>query len=140
MTEGPDDVEVLDEVACEALLAEHHFGRLGFSADGWPTILPVSYVFATPDVLIRTALGAKTEFAPQQTVAFEVDDVDPEGRWGWSVLLQGPAFDITDAVDSYDEALRRLPVQPLAPGVRERWLRVSAERLSGRRFGPVPPR
>jgi len=57
----------------------------------------VNYIFEEPNVVIRTAPGAKLEFAPMTGVAFEVDDAVPGGEWGWSVLVQGPALDITEA-------------------------------------------
>jgi uncharacterized protein len=131
-------LHVLGEQECLDLLAAHHFGRLGFVSDGWPVILPVNYVFEEPTIVVRTAPGAKLEDSPLTMVAFEVDDADPTGTWGWSVLAQGPAFDVTDSVDDYSAALRRLPVEPWAPGARPNWLKISARRVSGRRFGEVP--
>ena len=60
---------------------------------------------------------------------------DPAGRWGWSVVVQGPAFDITDSPDEHSIALRRLPVEPWAPEARSHWLRITATTVQGRRFG-----
>ena len=71
-------------------------------------------------------------------VAFEIDEADSLGRWGWSVLAQGPAFDITGSLDEHSEALRKLHVTPWAPGTRPAWLRVTATRVSGRYFGNLP--
>jgi nitroimidazol reductase NimA-like FMN-containing flavoprotein (pyridoxamine 5'-phosphate oxidase superfamily) len=135
-TEGLD---VLEPWECITLLARHHLGRLAFWGPTWPVVLPVNYVFEEPSLVIRTAPGAKLEWAPARPVAFEVDDADPAGAWGWSVLVQGPAFDITEATGPYSARLRELGVTPWAPGRREHWLKVSAVELSGRRFGPVPP-
>lgn len=132
------DLEVLTDQECLDLLAGRHLGRIGFVADGWPVILPVNYVFEEPSIVVRTGPGLKLEGTPLSLVAFEVDDADPAGHWGWSVLAQGPAFDISDAVDEYSAALRRLPVEPDAPGVRRNWLKITARRISGRRFGEVP--
>lgn len=89
-------------------------------------------------VLVRTGAGTKLSDIPLTIVAFEVDAADPAGTWGWSVLAQGPAFDITDSLDDHSESLRHLPVDPRAPGDKPHWLKVSAYRLSGRRFGEVP--
>lgn len=131
-------LDVLDEAECLGLLAAHHLGRLGFVADGWPVILPVNYVFEEPSIVVRTGPGAKLDDTPLSMVAFEVDAADPDGAWGWSVLAQGPAFDITDSIDEYSGALRRLPVEAHAPGDKPNWLKITARRLSGRRFGDVP--
>lgn len=136
------DLEVLGREHCARLLEDHHFGRLAFWSGDLPLILPVNYVFDMQSIVIRTGPGAKLEQTPLRMVAFEVDDADHDGQWGWSVVAQGPAFDITDSIDEYSELLRALPVEPWAPGARQHWLKVTAARLSGRRFkgGPkVPP-
>ena len=133
-------LEVLSDQECLELLASRHFGRLAFTAEGWPLILPVNYVFQDPSIIVRTGPGAKLEEAPLTVVAFEVDEADPEGLWGWSVCAKGPPFDITDARDAYSRALRRLPVRPWAPGDKANWLKISVARLSGRRFGELSPR
>lgn len=136
----PDnDLQVLSEQECLGLLAARHLGRLGFVSDGWPVILPVNYVFEEPTIVVRTGPGAKLENTPLTIVAFEVDEADPAGMWGWSVLAQGPAFDISDSIDDYSGTLRHLPVEPRAPGDKPNWLKITASRLSGRRFGAVPP-
>jgi nitroimidazol reductase NimA-like FMN-containing flavoprotein (pyridoxamine 5'-phosphate oxidase superfamily) len=132
---APADREVLSEDECGRLLASHHFGRIAFAHEGWPAVLPVNYVFDEPNVVIRTGTGAKSMSVPQTAVALEIDDADPAGSWGWSVLVQGPGFDVTDDGDTWSERLRALPLQPWAPGEKPRWLKISAVRISGRRFG-----
>lgn len=136
---APSELHVIGEQECLALLAGRQFGRLGYLSDGWPVILPVNYVFEEPSIVVRTGLGSKLDDTPLTMVAFEVDDVDPAGRWGWSVLAQGPAFDISDSIDEYSGLLRHLPLEPQAPGHKPYWLKVTARRVSGRRFGNVPP-
>ncbi len=133
-----DDLEALGQDECLRLLSGHYFGRIAFYGETWPVILPVNYVFEEPSLVIRTAPGAKLEFAPGKAVAFEVDDADPDGAWGWSVLVQGPAFDITEATDGYSAQLRALNVTPWAPGHREHWLKITAVQVTGRRFARVP--
>jgi len=121
-----------------ALLRTHRLGRLVFAYESRPVVMPVNYVFEDPTVVIRTDLGAKLSAAPLHSVAFEIDDADPSGAWGWSVLAQGPAFDITEATDERSEHLRSLPVAPWPVGVHDHWVTMHAVRLSGRRFGPIP--
>jgi nitroimidazol reductase NimA-like FMN-containing flavoprotein (pyridoxamine 5'-phosphate oxidase superfamily) len=129
------DLEILEREECLRLLGDHHFGRIAFLGTSWPVILPVNYLFDEPSLLIRTGPGDKLDFAPMAGVAFEVDDADPAGAWGWSVLAQGPAFDITESTDAYSERLRSLAVSPWAPGRRDHWLKISVVSVSGRRFG-----
>ncbi|HET7489929.1 MAG TPA: pyridoxamine 5'-phosphate oxidase family protein [Acidimicrobiales bacterium] len=137
--DGTDGLEVLTDEECLALLTTHHLGRIGFVDDGWPVILPVNYVFDEPSIVVRTGPGGKLDDMPLSMVAFEIDEADPAGAWGWSVLAQGPAFDISDSIDEYSDALRRLPVHPHAPGAKLNWLKITARRVSGRRFGTPPP-
>jgi nitroimidazol reductase NimA-like FMN-containing flavoprotein (pyridoxamine 5'-phosphate oxidase superfamily) len=135
----PLGLELLSNEECRALLTGHHLGRLGLVSDGWPVILPVNYVFEDPSIVVRTGPGTKLDDSPLTNVAFEIDAADPAGAWGWSVLVQGPAFDISDALDELSGALRHLRVEPHAPGDKPHWLKVTARRITGRRFGDVPP-
>ena len=139
----PDDrpatMQTLTTEQCLELLQRHHFGRLGFVSEGSPVILPVNYVFEEPSIVIRTGAGAKLDDTPLTMVAFEIDEADPAGAWGWSVVVKGPAFDISDSIDQYSAALRELRVDPRAPGDKPNWLKVTARDVSGRRFGEVPP-
>jgi uncharacterized protein len=133
-----DQLGALDEAQCFALLARHSYGRLAFWSDDSPLILPVNYLFEPPSIVIRTSAGAKLEQTPLALVAFEIDEADSLGQWGWSVVARGPAFDITDSIDERSEALRKLHVAPWAPGKRPAWLKVTATRVSGRYFGSLP--
>src|ERR1700736_2244855 len=81
---------------------------------GWPPSLKVgrpscrSTICSTgTSVVIRTVPGAKLEEAPLTAVAFEIDDADRYGHWAWSVLVQGPAFDITSSADELSEQDRQ---------------------------------
>jgi uncharacterized protein len=130
-----EELEVLEPAECLRLLGVHHFGRISFGGPAWPVILPVNYIFEEPNLVIRTAPGDKLEFAPMAGVAFEVDEADPAGQWGWSVLVQGPALDISESADTYSARLRSLALTPWAPGRRDHWLKITAIEVSGRRFG-----
>jgi nitroimidazol reductase NimA-like FMN-containing flavoprotein (pyridoxamine 5'-phosphate oxidase superfamily) len=132
------DLFVLDVGRCIELLSGHHFGRLAVPHSAGPLIFPVNYVYVEPSILVRTNPGTKLESGNMQYVGFEIDDADLDGRWGWSVLAQGPAFEITAALDEHSERLRSFTVTPWAPGERDRWLKMTAMNLSGRSFGDVP--
>ena len=144
---GPDagseiasGLQVLSDAESTELLLRHHLGRIAFAHENWPVVLPVNYAFADPNLVVRTAPGAKLQSVPFHAVAFEVDDADPHGGWGWSVLVQGPAFDITEADDDRSRELRGSLGHPAAPGEHNHWLVISAVRLSGRYFGRHPLR
>jgi uncharacterized protein len=124
----------LSEDECLALLARKAVGRLAVVAEDQPYIFPVNYLLDGSHVLFRTDPGLKLSHASLQHVAFEVDDVDPVGREGWSVHVTGTAEEISEAID--DEALREraLPVQPWAEGDKAHWVRILRPTITGRRI------
>ena len=126
--------EELTEAECAELLAGQHFGRLGVVSDGSVEIFPVNYVFADGRVAIRTDPGTKLTAAALGRVAFEVDEVDEPARTGWSVLLKGTGYDVTDSIDSASEEVRQFPVDTWAPGDRANWLRIEPTSITGRRI------
>lgn len=136
--EPPAALMVLSDADAVALLRSHHLGRVAFAHESWPVILPVNYAYDDPNVVVRIGRGAMLESVPLHATAFEIDEASPDGEWGWSVLVQGPAFDITEATDERSIGLRHLVLTQSAPGVHEYWLEISAVRLSGRYFGRKP--
>lgn len=139
-TDGADQdkseqLRVLSDEECVDLLKGHHFGRLAFAVDGRATIFPVNYLYDEASVVVRTAPGLKLDEAPLRGAAFEIDDASPDGSWGWSVVVQGPCYDVTSARDHLSERLRQLPLLPWAPGARAHWLRIAADQITGRAFG-----
>lgn len=128
------DIEVLSEEQCQELLARRNLGRMAFSVNGQPEILPVNYASDGSIVVLRTAEGTAILSAATQMVAFEIDDWEPRSGVGWSVVVKGVAQEISSGLDPFATALRRLPVVPLAPGKRERWMAIYPSSVSGRRF------
>lgn len=125
----------MDEYECRSLLAGHHFGRLAVVVDGGrPTIFPVNYVFDGERVAIRSDPGTKLASSDLSHVAFEIDGVDEKNRSGWSVVVHGPAFDMTESIDEISDLVRNLPVDPWAPGRKAHWIRVEARLITGRRL------
>ena len=125
----------MDDQETRQLLASHHFGRLAVVVDGGrPTIFPVNYVFDGQRIAIRSDPGTKLAAADLSHVAFEIDGTDEEARSGWSVVVQGPAFDVTESVDEISDLVRDLPVDPWAAGDKAHWLRIEARLISGRRL------
>jgi uncharacterized protein len=131
----PTGFAVLSREECLQHLASHtaRIGRLAFVVDGWPVVLPLNYALHHGEVVFRTSLGSKLDHVSRgEPVAFEVDQVDEEWRTGWSILIQGRGHEVTDLAEV--GGLRRLPLQPWATGRRDRYVRISAERMSGRQI------
>ncbi len=139
MGTGPNSLEVLGERECLDLLASGEVGRVGVVVDGQPLIFPVNYVLDGQFVVVHTDVGPMLTGASQALVAFEVDGFDAVARSGWSVLVQGMANDVTDALDYASEHLQTVELSPWAPGPKPRLLRISATKVTGRRFQGATP-
>ena len=131
-------LEPLSREECFALLTTTSLGRVAFLVDGRPEILPVNYAVDGPNVVFRTGQDTVLNQVAMQLVAFEVDQIDETTHTGWSVVAQGVAHDVSDAIDTTSERLRRLALVTWAPGQRHRWLRVDADRVTGRRLDAAP--
>ncbi len=119
---------------CRKLLGERHLGRLALVDQDGPVVFPVNYAFDRLMIVFRTDPGTKLDAAVRGArVAFEVDAVDEANRTGWSVLVRGDAFEVTDRSDL--ERLRALPLYPWAPGERGHYVRIAPWAVSGRRIG-----
>lgn len=128
-------LEVLSRDECLALMRTVRVGRLGLSIQALPAVLPVNFALLGDRIIIRSVPGTKLDAAAaQNVVAFEVDNYDPWGAWGWSVLVQGKAAEITDPSE-VAEAIA-LPLRAWAfKDDADRFLGIETTRVSGRRFG-----
>jgi len=128
----------LSESECLALLDSRDLGRVAFSSEDAIEIFPVNYGLDGSTICFRTSPGTKLDAVPQTVVAFEVDSWDAETGVGWSVVAKGRAEEITLNIGRAAEHLRRVPVQPAAPGDRWHWVAIKPAEITGRRFR-VPP-
>ena len=143
---SPDEREpvlaVLSEDECYALLATAEIGRLAVNAEDRPLVFPVNFGLDGTTIVIRTHPGTKLAAAEHAKVSFEVDDLDPRTRSGWSVLVLGTAEPLTGA-EGAAVVLDTLAVgvRPWAPGDYGTWVRLTPEGISGRRIvpGELPP-
>ena len=131
-------MEELDEAECLRLLAGTTVGRVGFVVDGRPIVLPVNYAIDGRTVVFRTGEGTVLNRTAMQMIAFEVDKIDDATHSGWSVLAQGVAQDVGTAIDTRSEQLRQLALVTWAPDRRDRWFRLDADTLTGRRLSVRP--
>jgi hypothetical protein len=75
---------------CWSLAATRPVGRLAWTGPHGPTIVPINFSVNGTDVVVRTtAYSEVARECDDSAVAFEVDDIDPSARSGWSVLMRG---------------------------------------------------
>ncbi|MGV0849854.1 pyridoxamine 5'-phosphate oxidase family protein [Mycolicibacterium phlei] len=126
-------LDVLNRRQCLDRLQQVRVGRLVFTEDALPAVQPVNFRLWRDDLVIRVAGGPKLAAAAHhQVVAFEADDLDPDLRSGWSVTVVGHAEPVTD-IDELVE-LSGTFIEPWAEGQRDHFIRIRAEKVTGREF------
>lgn len=126
-------LEVLDRPECLALLRSVPLGRIVFTDRALPAVQPVNFTVAEGNVVIRTSAGSKLAAAARRAVvAFEVDEYDAATRTGWSVVIVGQAELVSDPREL--EVLETLPLETWAPGLRNHFIRIRPEIMTGRKI------
>ena len=123
---------------CAELLATREVGRVAVCTADGPRIIPVNYSVVDDAVVFRTTpYSVLGMHAWNGRIAFEVDDLDPLQRSGWSVVATGRGAVAEDGAE-----LRRIQSAggptPWAGGQRWLFVRLRWDDLSGRRLGPAP--
>ena len=99
-------------------------------------MFPVLYALLDGDVVFRTAPGEKLIAAAlQRQVVFEIDSFDTSACSGWSVNVVGIAEEIENTAEL--ARAESLGLQPWAGEVRDRYVRIRAGEVSGRRIVPA---
>jgi len=137
-------VELLDEAECLRLISAGGVGRIGYTGRFGPTVLPVNYALHEGTIVFRTGqhgplgedLRTGIEHA-ESKVAFEIDELSPATREGWSILIQGAAH----PVDSESEraSVVQSGVEAWPGGEKELFVRVIPTRITGRRIRRAGP-
>lgn len=128
-------LETLARVECDALLQTQRVGRVGVCT-GRPGVFPVLYSLLDGDVVFRTAPGEKLIAAAlRREVVFEIDAFDTAACTGWSVNVVGVAEEIEDATEF--ARAEALDLQAWAGDIRDRYVRIRALEVSGRRILPT---
>ena len=125
------NLEVPDTATCWRLLARAGFGRVAFFHDDELHVLPVNAAVKAEKVIFRVLAGSLIAAAGHGAmVAFESDEIDLTAESGWSVLVRGSLWDITDTptASAWDE----LTVRSWAPGRPGRWMCVEPSTVTGR--------
>ena len=87
--EGRTGLDILDRDECLALVRHQPVGRIAIVDGSHPLVFPVNYLLDGDDVVFRTGEGTKLDLAQRAPVCFEVDEIDPATRGGWSVMIHG---------------------------------------------------
>jgi nitroimidazol reductase NimA-like FMN-containing flavoprotein (pyridoxamine 5'-phosphate oxidase superfamily) len=123
----------LTKSECFELLARERLGRVAVVDDRGPVVFPVNFVLDRHMVVFRTDAGTKLDAACRGSrVAFEIDGTDDAAHAGWSVLVRGEAIEVTDLAEL--ARLRKLPLDPWAPGAKSHYVRILPAVLAGRRI------
>jgi nitroimidazol reductase NimA-like FMN-containing flavoprotein (pyridoxamine 5'-phosphate oxidase superfamily) len=124
-------VDELDSATCWRLVQRAGFGRVGFVQGDQVVALPVNAGVMNGRIMFRTA--SDTSLAQAGTgsvVAFEADHTDRVAESGWSVVVRGRLWDVTDhpEVATWSE----LAVHPWAPPPTDRWMVIEPTTITGR--------
>jgi nitroimidazol reductase NimA-like FMN-containing flavoprotein (pyridoxamine 5'-phosphate oxidase superfamily) len=120
---------------CFDLLEPGGVGRVGFTAANGIMVLPVNFAVAGKAIIFRTAPDTLLALYANGQVSFEADRLDETLREGWSVLMHGHSHQVTEEREvKYLE--RALKLEPWAVGARDVYVRITPNRISGRRIQP----
>jgi uncharacterized protein len=123
--------EVMPEREAIALLSSMTLGRVVFTLAALPAIVPVNYAVQDHAVVIRTSQDTRLAAAADGGVlAFEVDQVDPVTRTGWSVVVTGVAEVVTNP---RERAIIHGMLEPYEPGHHDVYVRLPLTVVTGRR-------
>ena len=132
-------VEPLSETECMQLLASGGVGRLVYNSRYGPVALPTTYKGDGESVVLGTWDPAlfdedlRTGIAhAEYQVAVEADQIDPDAREGWFVLVRGAAHHL-------DTEAERAPfigagLEPWIEGVPVHFIRVTPTSTWGNRI------
>lgn len=133
-----NDIEHLSVDECWSLLRTATVGRLAVVIDEHPEIFPLNYVVDQGTVVFRTGEGSKVlgvlSGAP---VAFEADGYDETTNEAWSVVLRGHGRTISEVHQVMETV--DLPLYPWHGGEKSRYVRITPDAITGRRFTVVDP-
>src|SRR6476661_511161 len=90
MREDLDGLQILDEQQCRSLVQRVRVGRIALTHRAMPLILPVTFGFADPDLIISVGAGVLAEAAEQsQIVCLQADGSEADAMTSWSVSVIG---------------------------------------------------
>ena len=122
----------LDPQDCLPLLGQVSIGRIVYTDQALPAVLPVNFSLDHDfSVLLRTSAASRVARAVDQAVvAFEADRFDEAAGTGWSVVVMGSAILVTDPGER--ERLLRTGPRSWAPVSDAVFIRIPPELVTGR--------
>ncbi|MER6221285.1 pyridoxamine 5'-phosphate oxidase family protein [Streptomyces sp900105755] len=132
---GNDGFRPLDRQECLRLLAKVPVGRVVYTEQALPAVLPVNFSLdADASVLLCTAAGSDLVRAiGGVVVAFEADEFDAENRSGWSVVVTGRAAVVSDPGEH--ARLSQAGPRSWMPKRDAVFVRIESEMITGRELG-----
>lgn len=123
----------LDAEQCWSLLGSSGVGRFAFVHGGRVAVYPVGYLVYGGALYFRTSQdGTVSQSIPQDGVALQIDATQTAQKSGWSVMVSGSAEAVEDSSE-LTALFGRMTDEPWAGGVRDLFVRIRPEELSGRR-------
>jgi nitroimidazol reductase NimA-like FMN-containing flavoprotein (pyridoxamine 5'-phosphate oxidase superfamily) len=127
-----DEFTPISSTRCQELLESRSIGRVAWQAADGPQILPVTYAWHDGTIIFRTSPhGVLSELVRPTDVALEIDELDPDSRRGWSVVVHGRAQGVAEP----DQLVRMWTVGgvvPWASGIRNVFIQIIPRRITGR--------
>ncbi|MEO5679603.1 MAG: pyridoxamine 5'-phosphate oxidase family protein [Acidimicrobiales bacterium] len=131
--DGRTWLEYLSASACWEALSTVEVGRLGVLVNSAPEIYPVNFVVDDHTIVFRAGSGGKVlGLGRSPSVCFQVDGIDVDQQTGWSVLVKGRATEQVTADDL--RQVLSLPLRSWAVGVKDHWIRIRPDQVTGRRI------
>lgn len=132
-----DGFRILDRQECLRLLAKVPVGRVVYTRQALPAVLPVNFSLDTDSsVLLCTSASSDLVRAIDGVVvAFEADEFDAAAQSGWSVIVTGRASVVTDPAEH--ERLTRTGPHSWAVVADGIFVRIESEMVSGRELVSV---
>jgi len=129
-------IEHLTAEECWRLLDNVRFGRLAVAAAGDLDIFPINFAVNGEDLYFRTGEGTKLMAAMlAERAALEADYRDKAAGEAWSVVVKGRPEVLDQSADI--AVAEELDLQPSVTTPKQRFIRLSATRISGRRFRSI---
>jgi nitroimidazol reductase NimA-like FMN-containing flavoprotein (pyridoxamine 5'-phosphate oxidase superfamily) len=132
-------VERLDEAECMELLGAARVGRLIYNSRYGPVAVPSEYAVHGGSVVFRTYRVTFTEedlrtgiAQAEYQVVVEVDQIDPDAREGWLVLVRGTAHHLDTEAERAPAA--GLGLEPWVEGEPGHFIRVDPVSVGGQRL------
>ena len=133
------EVEQLDEVACLELLSTGRIGRLIYNSRYGPVALPSEYKLRDGSIVFRTYRVTFTEedlrtgiAHAEYQVVVEVDQVDPDAREAWVVLVRGTAHHVDTEAER--ASIGNVGLEAWVEGEPEHFIRVVPVSIAGQRL------